>query len=96
MCVGEGGSLGSGNLFRPFYTMRCFTHIFFFLTVLMLVSKKLVKTREKREKITQHENICLYYTTRWVKNASWLHFFFFSFSCFGTFEVTKTQTQSLV
>ena len=47
--------------------------------------------QEKRKKITQREKFSiLHYMLN--KNASWSRFFW----RFGTFEVTKTQTQRIV
>ena len=64
-----------------------FTHV---LDTNMLISKMQVKTQE--EKITQREPNARKLHYALGKNASWLRFF----SRFGTFEVTKMQTQPIV
>ena len=84
---------------RPYYNTCFVTPVFcFFLAfslpffiishVFTCVFETASEMREKREKITQSENIFLYYTMRWVKTRAG--------HVFGMFEVTKTQTQRIV
>ena len=54
----------------------------------MLVSRK---TQENYPMRAQRGIYFLYYTT-FGENGSWLNFF----TCFGTFEVTKTQIRSVI
>ena len=80
---------GVNKILRPYYTMRCFTRIFFplaFSLVFLIPICYYRKRKGKCEKITQRENFFLYYTTRGMNTRAGC----VSFSHCGTFEACNS------